>query len=391
MRPNNRTLWGIRWVRRLMPVALLLSLPWVAPLLSGQPNKERENGKAFDQKKKTTEEAAPDDKPSAENETKKPVPARPSVRSVAVHFIDGSSMRLRLREERIELNTPYGKLLIPVRDIERIEFATRIASALVKQIEVMIADLGHSEFQRRESASAELLDLGERAYLALLKAEKSTDKEVVRRVRDVLEKIRAEVPEEHLEIRSHDVVYTANSKFTGRLGSSALRVQTFQFGEQQLHLADVRDLGLPNTGEAESANVLPDPGNLTMFQGLVGQVQTFRVTGMGQGGQAAAPVQGGLPAGPGRIWVGPGGARGVVVQGGNIVWGTDTYTVDSSLALASVHAGVLKAGQTGVVRVRFLLPRADFQGSTRHGVTSMPFNNPMGAFQFVRGRGREAR
>src|SRR6476646_9430402 len=146
MGPNDRTRWGIPWVRRLMPVALLLLLPLVAPLANGQQGKEGDNNKELD--KKTTQPSIATDKPPAQKDTKKPTQARSAPRAMTVHFIDGSSMKLRLRDERIELTTPYGKLLIPVRDIERIEFATRIPNTLAKRIEATIAELGHEEFQR---------------------------------------------------------------------------------------------------------------------------------------------------------------------------------------------------------------------------------------------------
>ncbi len=80
---------------------------------------------------------------------------------------------------------------------------------------------------------------------------------------------------------------------------------------------------------------------------------------------------------------------GLIIAGAQgFVWGTDTYTLDSSLALTAVHAGVLKTGQTGVVRVKILGPQAGFQGSTRNGVTSMPYGFYNGGYEFVRGRAR---
>jgi len=339
-------------VRRAVAVALLLALPLTAPLMSGQEEK------ASEEKKKDAE---------------KPVKKAPPPAVVEVQFIDDSTMKLTLRDERIELDTPYGKLLIPVRDIDRIELAFRIPDEVAKRIETAIADLGKSDFHRREAASAELLELRERAYPALLKAEKSTDAEVVRRARELLEKVRAEVPEQRLEFRSRDVVYTEGSKNTGRLTSATLKVQTFQFGEQQLKLADVREVRSPSAMEPEPANTLPDPGNLSTLMGQVGKTYTYRVTGAGQNGMVVAP--GGLP--------------GMVVQG--FVWGTDRYTLDSTLALAAVHAGVLKPGQTGVVRVKTLGPQAAFQGSTRNGVTSMAYGFYNGAYQFVRGRAARER
>lgn len=52
------------------------------------------------------------------------------------------------------------------------------------------------------------------------------------------------------------------------------------------------------------------------------------------------------------------------------IWGTDVYTADSSLALAAVHAGALKPGETAIVRVTVMRPLSQYQGSVRNGVTS---------------------
>src|SRR5262245_31314645 len=64
------------------------------------------------------------------------------------------------------------------------------------------------------------------------------------------------------------------------------------------------------------------------------------------------------------------------------LWGTDTYTSDSSLGMACVHAGLLKPGESAVVKVTIVKPLAVFRGSTRHGVTSTAWTTGWsGAFQ----------
>jgi hypothetical protein len=52
------------------------------------------------------------------------------------------------------------------------------------------------------------------------------------------------------------------------------------------------------------------------------------------------------------------------------LWGTDTYTSDSGLGTACVHAGLLQPDETGVVKVTMVQPLPVFHGSTRNGVTS---------------------
>lgn len=55
------------------------------------------------------------------------------------------------------------------------------------------------------------------------------------------------------------------------------------------------------------------------------------------------------------------------------VWGTQIYTTDSTLATAAVHAGVLKPGQRGIVRVRIFPGQPNYQGSTANGVRTMSY------------------
>ena len=63
----------------------------------------------------------------------------------------------------------------------------------------------------------------------------------------------------------------------------------------------------------------------------------------------------------------------VTGQASGSVWGTDVYTGDSALAAAAVHAGLVKTGETAVVRVIVEQPRSKYQGSVRNGVTSQEY------------------
>ena len=66
------------------------------------------------------------------------------------------------------------------------------------------------------------------------------------------------------------------------------------------------------------------------------------------------------------------------------VWGTDTYTSDSHLGAAAVHAGILKPNQTGTVTIRVVQPLPRFDGHTRYGVHSRSWHHEWdGAFEFV--------
>jgi beta-lactamase regulating signal transducer with metallopeptidase domain len=67
------------------------------------------------------------------------------------------------------------------------------------------------------------------------------------------------------------------------------------------------------------------------------------------------------------------------------VWGTDVYTDDSRLATAAVHAGVLAAGERGMVRVTLLEGQSSYSGSTRNGVTSSNYGAWSGSYRIAKG------
>ena len=63
-----------------------------------------------------------------------------------------------------------------------------------------------------------------------------------------------------------------------------------------------------------------------------------------------------------------------------MAWGTDVYSGDSRIALAAVHAGLVKVGDKAVVRVTSVPPPPTFSGSARHGVTTHDFGRYGSAF-----------
>jgi hypothetical protein len=102
------------------------------------------------------------------------------------------------------------------------------------------------------------------------------------------------------------------------------------------------------------AGVMPDPGNLAAYAQKIGATFQFQVTGSAAG----------------------------------TVWGTDLYTLDSPLAAAAVHAGILKNGERGVVKVTVLAGKQSYRGSSKNGVTSSDWGPYEGSYKVEKSDGK---
>ncbi|HZN33356.1 MAG TPA: LCCL domain-containing protein [Pirellulaceae bacterium] len=277
-------------------------------------------------------------------------------RAVAVEFVDQSVLKMVLADERIEIVTPHGRLQVPTDEIRRIEFAQRLPADAAARIDELIKQLASPDMAVHEPAAAELVAAGGPAWLAVVKAAKSGGAELAPRATAVMKKLRPKLTKEELAAREDDLIETSDAKIAGKIATPQLKVRTAQFGELGLKIADARNLRhqslLPRViAEVASEEALPDPGQLTGYQSKIGQTFAFRVTG--------------------------------AVAGGSI-WGTDVYTTDSMLAMAAVHAGVLKAGETGVVRLKIIASPPSFAGSFRNGVRTSPYGVYGGAYQILK-------
>ena len=65
------------------------------------------------------------------------------------------------------------------------------------------------------------------------------------------------------------------------------------------------------------------------------------------------------------------------------LWGTDVYTGDSHLGVAAVHAGLVKTGESAVVKVAVVAPLTQYPGSVRHGATSHDFGRYGSAYRLA--------
>ena len=66
----------------------------------------------------------------------------------------------------------------------------------------------------------------------------------------------------------------------------------------------------------------------------------------------------------------------------SVVWGTDTYTDDSSVCTAAVHAGLISVEDGGRVVIEIAPGEEGYTGSEANGVTSNDYGSWDGSFTF---------
>jgi hypothetical protein len=74
----------------------------------------------------------------------------------------------------------------------------------------------------------------------------------------------------------------------------------------------------------------------------------------------------------------------VVGSRDGLVWGSDEYTSDSAVAAAAVHAGVLRDGERGRIKISYVEGRDAYNGTTRNGKTSQSWGPHSSSFRIER-------
>src|SRR5262245_35856930 len=66
-----------------------------------------------------------------------------------VLFANGSLVRMQLLQEAIEVETRYGKLTIPCKEIRRVDFGVHLPEGAEQQIDAAIKKLASPHFKHR--------------------------------------------------------------------------------------------------------------------------------------------------------------------------------------------------------------------------------------------------
>lgn len=58
-----------------------------------------------------------------------------------------------------------------------------------------------------------------------------------------------------------------------------------------------------------------------------------------------------------------------------VVWGTDTYTADSAICPAAIHAGLISADESGLIRVTYAPGLEEYPGTERNGIITEDYGS----------------
>src|SRR5712664_1898782 len=78
---------------------------------------------------------------AAADEPKKPAPKTPDSASFELRLSDGSTLKAVITDEKIDIQTRYGKLSVPVADVQKVEFGPRVTAEDLKKVEAAVSNL----------------------------------------------------------------------------------------------------------------------------------------------------------------------------------------------------------------------------------------------------------
>lgn len=181
----------------------------------------------------------------------------PSSPLFTIHLTKGSRLvETIIHQKDVEVYTKYGKLIIPLEDIRKIEFGFRCPPETEKEIHACIESLKSSDFKERQVAENYLSGMGHLSYPFVKKiSEGKGDLESVRRAKTAMEKIRLRAPPNLLILRNCDTLQTKELAITGGIQGNAFRVYSPQIGDMTIKLHDILFVSRNNDSRGEMVTI----------------------------------------------------------------------------------------------------------------------------------------
>jgi len=152
---------------------------------------------------------------------------------------DGAYIIGRIDVDKFEIETDYGKLVVPRDQVIKIRIGKNADKDLKKKITDLIAKLGHEEFKEREDATKDLGALGGAALEELREAAKSDDVEVKTRAEKLVKEIEQAMSPEDEEVIDDDEIVAVKFTIRGTLLVEKFKIAT-RYGILELPKKDIK-------------------------------------------------------------------------------------------------------------------------------------------------------
>jgi hypothetical protein len=173
-------------------------------------------------------EAEPDDEEAQDED-----------QNTQVYMQDGTYLKGLLDMNEFEVETEYGKLIVPRDQVVKIRIGKNANTDLKEKIATLIEELGDQEFKIREAAKEKLSALGAVALKELREAARSEDPEVKRSAETLVKSIEEAMPPDTEEIIDDDEIVTMKFTIRGKLLIEEFVITT-RYGVMRAEKKDVK-------------------------------------------------------------------------------------------------------------------------------------------------------
>ncbi len=160
-----------------------------------------------------------------------------------IRLDDGSTLRALLGIDAVPIVTKYGRLIVPLSDIRRIDFGLHVPAETQAAIDRAVKRLGSAVHKERLTAGDDLLAAGYFAAPTLRGIAKSpVDAETKLRAAAALARIADGC--DLLDLPVHDMIHTLDMPIAGRLELDAIKAASPHLGEIELRVSGIRSVSL---------------------------------------------------------------------------------------------------------------------------------------------------
>lgn len=179
---------------------------------------------------------------------------------IRLHLLDGSVISGNLSVAEIEVETSFGKLIVPIDKIRSLTPGLDSYPKVLEEIDTHIQNLSSDDYKTREQAHKDLAAMGGKIQKELERFANDENAEIKRHVGEILKELEAQAEEaENLDDEEaavdqpwirHDTVVTTDFTVVGKVSPKQFEIAS-KYGPLTVALADV-SRGERDSGARES-------------------------------------------------------------------------------------------------------------------------------------------